>query len=196
MFTGIVETTGEVLSATKEGGNAVFWVKSSLSGSLSIDQSISHNGICLTVDALEPDKHRVTAVAETLSKTNAGNWQSGHALNLERCMMMNGRLDGHIVQGHVDDTATCTAITPRNGSWEYQFTFTEKHAPLLIEKGSVCIDGISLTAFNVTRNSFTVAIIPYTYKHTNIQYLQVGNSVNIEFDIIGKYLHRLATLNH
>jgi len=195
MFTGIIETTGHVLSAERQDSNAVFWVQSSISHELKIDQSVSHNGICLTVDQLQPDAHRVTAIAETLSKTNAGNWKEGDLINLERCMPMNGRLDGHIVQGHVDATAVCTEVKTLAGSWEYRFQFDKQFATLMIEKGSVCLNGISLTAFNVTSNQFTVAIIPYTFTHTNIQQVQQGNLVNIEFDIIGKYIQRMASLN-
>lgn len=195
MFTGIIETTGQMISAQKEGTNAIFWIKSNVSNELKIDQSVSHNGICLTVDQLQPEAHRVTAIAETLSKTNAGSWKEGDLINLERCMPMNGRLDGHIVQGHVDATATCIEVQTRAGSWEYRFRFDEQFAALMIEKGSVCLNGISLTAFNVATNEFTVAIIPYTYTHTNIQQVQEGSVVNIEFDIIGKYIQRIASLN-
>ena len=195
MFTGIIETTGQVLSAERQGSNAVFWIQSSISEELKIDQSVSHNGICLTVDQLQPGAHRVTAIAETLSKTNAGNWKQGDLMNLERCMPMNGRLDGHIVQGHVDATAVCTDVKTLAGSWEYRFRFDQQFAALMIEKGSVCLNGISLTAFNVTTNEFTVAIIPYTYSHTNMQQVEKDGLVNIEFDIIGKYIRRIALLN-
>jgi len=195
MFTGIIETTGTLITAERQGTNAVFWIQSDISGDLKIDQSVSHNGICLTVDQLQPGAHRVTAIAETLSKTNAGKWKTGDLLNIERCMPMNGRLDGHIVQGHVDATATCTEVKTLAGSWEYRFQFNEQFAALMIEKGSVCLNGISLTAFNVTNDQFTVAIIPYTFSHTNIQQVQQGSVVNIEFDIIGKYIQRMASLS-
>jgi len=195
MFTGIVEITGRVVAAERQGSNAVFWIQSNISDELKIDQSVSHSGICLTVDQLQRGAHRVTAIAETLSKTNAGDWKEGHLINLERCMPMNGRLDGHIVQGHVDATATCVAVKTLTGSWEYRFQFDKQFAALMIEKGSVCLNGISLTAFNVTGDEFTVAIIPYTYSHTNIQQVQEGSLVNIEFDIIGKYIQRIASLN-
>jgi len=195
MFTGIIETTGTLITAERQGTNAVFWIQSDISGDLKIDQSVSHNGICLTVDQLQPGAHRVTAIAETLSKTNAGKWKTGDLLNIERCMPMNGRLDGHIVQGHVDATATCTEVKTLAGSWEYRFQFNEQFAALMIEKGSVCLNGISLTAFNVTNDQFTVAIIPYTFSHTNIQQVQQGSIVNIEFDIIGKYIQRMASLS-
>lgn len=195
MFTGIIENTGNITAVERQGSNTVFWVKSDISSELKIDQSVSHSGICLTVDQLQPGAHRVTAVAETLSKTNAGNWKEGDLINLERCMPMNGRLDGHIVQGHVDATAVCTEVKTLTGSWEYRFQFDKQFAALMIEKGSVCLNGISLTAFNVTNNQFTVAIIPYTYSLTNIQQVQEGSLVNIEFDIIGKYIQRIASLN-
>ncbi len=195
MFTGIVETTGNVIAVERQGSNAVFWVKSGLSNELKIDQSVSHNGICLTVDQLQDGAHRVTAIAETLSKTNAGSWKEGDLTNLERCMPMNGRLDGHIVQGHVDATATCIEVKTLAGSWEYRFQFDKQFAALMIEKGSVCLNGISLTAFQVSTDCFTVAVIPYTYTHTNIQQVTAGSLVNIEFDIIGKYIQRMASLN-
>jgi len=193
MFTGIIETTGSIIAAEQQGSNAVFWVQSNISEALKLDQSVSHNGICLTVDQLQAGAHRVTAIAETLSKTNAGSWKRGNLVNLERCMLMNGRLDGHIVQGHVDATAVCTEVKTLDGSWEYRFQFDKQFAALLIEKGSVCLNGISLTAFNVTNDQFTVAIIPYTYSHTNIHQVQEGSLVNIEFDIIGKYIQRMLT---
>jgi riboflavin synthase len=195
MFTGIIETIGTVVAAERQGSNAIFHIESPISDELKIDQSVSHNGICLTVDELQPGAHRVTAIAETLGKTNAGSWKAGDFINLERCMPMNGRLDGHIVQGHVDTTAVCIEVKMLEGSWEYRFLFDKQFAALMIEKGSVCLNGISLTAFNVTTNYFTVAIIPYTYAHTNIQQVQEGTMVNIEFDIIGKYIQRIASLN-
>lgn len=194
MFTGIVEATGKVMSAEKENTNSIFWVESNISHDLKIDQSVSHSGVCLTVDALRDGAHRVTAVAETLSKTNLGNWREGSLVNLERCMPMNGRIDGHIVQGHVDATAICAEQKHLHGSWEYRFQFDEQFASLMIEKGSVCINGISLTAYHVGNNVFTVSIIPYTYEHTNIQQVQKDGVVNIEFDMIGKYINRIHSL--
>ncbi len=191
MFTGIIEALGEVTSIESSGSNLTFWISSSISNELKIDQSISHNGVCLTVEEVSPGKHRVTAIAETLQKTNLGNLKAGDLLNLERCMTMNGRIDGHIVQGHVDCTATCTRIIEKEGSWEFQFEFERKFKSLLIEKGSVCINGTSLTVFNLTDNSFQVAIIPFTYEHTNIHQLKLNDSVNIEFDMIGKYVNRI-----
>ena len=194
MFTGIVETTGAVLSVEAMGTNKTYWISSAISNELKIDQSVSHSGVCLTVDELRSNAHRVTAIAETLSKTNLGNWNEGSLVNLERCMQMNSRIDGHIVQGHADATATCIDKTDRQGSWEYRFSFAEHFAALMIEKGSVCINGISLTAYHVGNNEFTVSIIPYTYDFTNIQQVEKGSVVNIEFDMIGKYINRLYSL--
>jgi riboflavin synthase len=150
--------------------------------------------VCLTVENVENGLHQITAIAETLLKTNLGSWKTGSIINLERCMTMNGRIDGHIVQGHVDTTATCTNVTAKDGSWEYSFLFDEKFASLVIEKGSITLNGISLTIFNVAKNSFMVAIIPYTYEHTNMKQLQQGDTVNIEFDMIGKYVNRMMEL--
>lgn len=190
MFTGIVEQAGIINTITDEGGNRQFWISSPLTPELKIDQSLSHNGVCLTVDALKNQEYRVTAVAETLTKSNAKDWNPGDYINLERAMVMNGRLDGHLVQGHVDATATCTGITDKKGSWEFQFRFPREYAHLVIEKGSIAVNGISLTAWNVDLEHFTVAIIPYTYHHTNLRYLKPGQTVNLEFDMIGKYIHR------
>ena len=194
MFTGIIETTGTIQSIEKSGTNVSFWVASSLANALKVDQSLSHNGVCLTVEAIENDLHRVTAIEETLQKTNLGSLQSGNVVNLERCMQMNGRLDGHIVQGHVDSTAVCTEAITKDGSWEYRFEIPVAFASLIIEKGSITINGTSLTIFDLTENSFKVAIIPYTYHHTNISSVQVDSVVNIEFDMIGKYVNRMAML--
>ena len=194
MFTGIVEAFGKIASAEEKETNKIFWIESVISHELKIDQSVSHSGVCLTVDALQDGAHRVTAVAETLLKTSLGNWAEGKLVNLERCMPMNGRIDGHIVQGHVDATAICIAQKDLHGSWEYTFSFDEQFAPLMIEKGSVCVNGISLTAYNVSDNSFVVSIIPYTYEHTNIQQVEKGSVVNIEFDMIGKYINRIHSL--
>ena len=194
MFTGIIEQTGVIEAIEKKGTNATFWILSPISTELKIDQSLSHNGVCLTVEEINNNLHRVTAIEETLNKTNLGTWEIGTLVNLERCMMMNGRLDGHIVQGHVDTTALCIKKLTLDGSWEYTFEFDTKFAHLVIEKGSISINGISLTCFNVTNNTFTVAIIPYTFTHTNMSQLEEGNFVNIEFDIIGKYVQRMAQL--
>ncbi|MGJ7031370.1 riboflavin synthase [Niabella hirudinis] len=195
MFTGIIEATGTVVSRRENGTNITFWISSTVSKELKVDQSISHNGVCLTVEAVEEDRHQVTAIAETLEVSNLGHWRPGTLVNLERCMMMNGRLDGHIVQGHVDTTAVCRKLTPKEGSTEYTIEFDRKFAPLVIEKGSISLNGISLTIFDVTDTHFTVAIIPYTLAHTNMGQLQEGDEVNLEFDVIGKYISRLATSN-
>lgn len=190
MFTGIVETTGTVKQVIRQAGNQTFWIESSLSQELKIDQSLSHNGVCLTVEEIAGNRHRVTAVDETLKKTNLGSLTEGSIVNLERCMPMNGRLDGHLVQGHVDATGTCISKKETNGSWELSFEFPASFKKLVIEKGSISLNGISLTIFNVGDNQFTVAIIPYTYEHTNIQYIEPGSAVNLEFDMIGKYVQR------
>ena len=194
MFTGIIENTGTISDISTKGTNKTFWIQSTLSAELKVDQSVSHNGVCLTVEAIQQNTYQVTAILETLQKTNLNSWVLGTEINLERCMLMNGRLDGHIVQGHVDCTATCISVTEKNGSWEYQFNFDKRFAHLVIEKGSVSINGISLTCFEVTNDTFKVGIIPYTYNHTNIKHIQVESLVNIEFDLIGKYVSRMAQL--
>lgn len=194
MFTGIIETSGIVKKVISEGTNKSFWIESSISQELKIDQSVAHNGVCLTVEKIQDNTHCITAIAETLSKTNLNQWLENNLVNLERCLQMNGRLDGHIVQGHVDDTAICTSILEKNGSWEFSFQIDKKFAALIIEKGSITLNGISLTIFNVTTDSFTVAIIPYTFKHTNMKNLKINDTVNLEFDMIGKYVNRLAQL--
>lgn len=194
MFTGIIETMGMVESIEKEGSNSIFWLNSPLSNTFKIDQSVAHNGVCLTIDQLSEGKHRVTAISETLEKTELGSWKLGALVNLERCMVMNGRIDGHIVQGHVDCTATCLEKVDKDGSWEFRFRIPPQFSALIIEKGSICLNGISLTIFNVSIDEFSVAIIPYTFTHTNIGTIEVGMSVNIEFDIIGKYANRIAEL--
>jgi riboflavin synthase len=191
MFTGIIEQTGNIYSVDQEGSNRVFWIRSPLASDLKVDQSMSHNGVCLTIEAIIDDLHRVTAIDETLQKTNLGQWQAGSIINLERCMQMNGRIDGHMVQGHVDTIGTCIAIIEKEGSWEYVIQIDPSFATFIIEKGSISLNGISLTIFNVTQNRFTVAIIPYTYTHTNMQQIKEGDTVNIEFDMIGKYVNRI-----
>ena len=190
MFTGIIESTGIVESTASEGSGRVIWISSPLSATLKTDQSLSHNGACLTVEEVRGGMHRVTAILETLSKTDVGTWKAGDRINLERCMQLNGRLDGHIVQGHVDTTATCVSVTSREGSWEYRFSFPPQFADLIIEKGSICVNGISLTAFGVAETEFTVAVIPYTYDHTNISDIAKNATVNLEFDMVGKYIQR------
>lgn len=194
MFTGIIENIGVVVRIETTGTNKTFWIQSVISDELKVDQSLSHNGVCLTVEAIEEGMHRVTAIEETLEKSNLGKWEQGDTVNLERCMIMNGRLDGHIVQGHVDATAICEERNDMNGSWEYRFQFPEQFNKLVIEKGSIAINGISLTVFNVGINTFSVAIIPYTFMHTNMQQVFAGTTVNIEFDIIGKYIQRMTGL--
>lgn len=194
MFTGIVETTGTVVAVSQTGTNSTFTIESSLSHTLKTDQSVSHNGVCLTVENVANGTHTVTAIAETLSKTNLGHWLAGTTVNLERCVPMNGRLDGHLVQGHVDATATCESVSNQDGSWLFTFSYPQQFAHLIIEKGSICLNGISLTVFNLVDNLFSVAIIPYTFAHTNMQHLQAGHTVNIEFDMVGKYLARWKEL--
>jgi riboflavin synthase len=198
MFTGIIEAVGKVIKTEQNGTNRTFWITSSISSQLKVDQSLSHNGVCLTIESLSENSHRITAIEETLLKTNLDDWTVGHSVNLERCIPLNGRLDGHLVQGHVDTTALCILKEEKQGSWNYQFQFPEEFGNLVIEKGSICLNGISLTVFNVTSSSFFVAIIPYTYEHTTIKYVEPGSTVNIEFDLIGKYVsrHIQASVQH
>jgi riboflavin synthase len=190
MFTGIIEKVAKLVQIEQNGSNISFFVESAISNELRVDQSVSHNGVCLTVESIDGNVHKVTAIQETLLKTNLAQLQIGDSINLERCMLLNSRLDGHIVQGHVDTVATCTNVIDKGGSWEYSFEFDKKFATLIIEKGSICVNGISLTAFNITSHSFTVAIIPYTYNNTNMQNIQIADLVNIEFDVLGKYILR------
>ena len=194
MFTGIIESTGTIKELIINGSNKTFWIESSLSTQFKVDQSVSHSGVCLTVEEINGSSHRVTAIDETLQKTNIGNWEVGIIVNLERCLQLNGRIDGHLVQGHVDATASCIKRKEKEGSWEFEFEFKKKFAELVIEKGSICINGISLTAFNVKKGSLRVAIIPYTFEHTNINNVQEGDTVNFEFDMIGKYIRRSQQL--
>jgi riboflavin synthase len=190
MFTGIIEALGEVKEIIETGTNKTFWIESPLSHTFSIDQSIAHDGVCLTVEEIQENRHRVTAILETLEKTALHQWIPGRTVNLEQSLLPSKRLDGHFVQGHVDTTAVCKEIEDRQGSWEFTFEFSEKFAPLVIEKGSISINGISLTLFNVTKDTFKVGIIPYTFNHTNLKLLKKGHSVNLEFDMIGKYILR------
>lgn len=190
MFTGIIESTGIVKEVIPNGANKTFWIESSFSSELRVDQSISHNGACLTVEEIKYNQHRVTAIDETLQKTNLNGWEPGTLINLERSLLLSARLDGHLVQGHVDTQATCLNKKEIDGSWVFRFEFPKKFAELIIEKGSICINGISLTAFDVKKKSFSVAVIPFTFEHTNIKELQEGDLVNIEFDMVGKYIHR------
>lgn len=194
MFTGIVEITGAVKKVISNGSNKTFWIESPLSSQLKVDQSVSHSGVCLTVEEIAGNRHRVTAIDETLQKTNLACWNEGTTVNLERCLQLNDRLDGHLVQGHADATGICIKRKEKKGSWEFEFEFPKKFAGLVIEKGSVCVNGISLTAFDVKKKSFRVAIIPYTFEHTNIREVQPGDTVNLEFDMIGKYLLRRLSL--
>jgi len=191
MFTGIVESIAEVVKVDSEGSNKTFSFKSSLTNQLKIDQSVSHNGVCLTVVAVQEDIYKVTAIEETLLKTNLGMLNEGNKVNLELCMPANGRFDGHIVQGHVDQTGVCTSIEQRDGSWLFDFEYDASLGNLTVEKGSICINGVSLTVFNSEENAFRVAIIPYTYEFTNFHSLKVGDKVNLEFDILGKYIKRI-----
>ena len=194
MFTGIIESLGTLRTSEARGTNKTFWIESPLSQELKIDQSLSHNGVCLTVEEVKEGLHRVTAIEETLQKTNIDTWKAGDLVNLERCLLMNGRLDGHIVQGHVDATATCLERKELDGSWQFRLEFPKKFAHLVIEKGSISLNGISLTIFNVKKTRFDVAIIPYTFEHTNIQSIIPGSRVNLEFDMVGKYIARFNGL--
>ena len=190
MFTGIIEQLAEVVVLKKEGGNLHISLKSTITSELKIDQSMAHNGVCLTVVGIEGDNYTVTAIKETLEKSNLGLLEVGSKVNLERCLQMGGRLDGHMVQGHVDQRAKCTEIKEENGS--HLFTFEHKQSDnITVEKGSVCVNGVSLTIVNSNGTSFSVAIIPYTFEHTNFQNIAIGDTVNIEFDILGKYIAKM-----
>lgn len=188
MFTGIIETLGEVKEITREGTNYHITIESSISNELKIDQSVAHNGVCLTVVEIGEGTHRVTAIDETLKRTELGNWTNGTKVNLERCMPANRRFDGHIVQGHVDQTATCSKIEKEDGSWRFYFEYDSKSENITVEKGSITINGVSLTVVDSEPGMFSVAIIPYTYEHTGFAHFQVGTVVNLEFDIVGKYV--------
>lgn len=194
MFTGIIEASGEVREIMQEGTNVHFTIASPISGALKIDQSVAHNGTCLTVVALDEGTHTVTAIEETLKRTNLGDWSVGSIVNLERAMKADARLDGHMVQGHVDATAVCTRVETRDGSWYFHFKYKPSEEHLLVDKGSICINGVSLTVVEPVEDRFSVAIIPYTYEHTNFNELLAGDRVNLEFDIIGKYIARYAHL--
>lgn len=194
MFTGIIESVATIIDVVKDGTNIDFWVESAIAQELKIDQSVAHNGVCLTVVAIDGDRYKVTAVDETLKKTSLNTWQKGTKVNLERSLKVGDRLDGHFVQGHVDAVATCTDKQQLEGSWLFSFTYPEAFAGLVIEKGSICLNGVSLTAFNTKGNNVTVTIIPYTYEHTNFSQLEVGSDINIEFDVLGKYLLRQQEL--
>ena len=192
MFTGIIEATGTITAVEPNSGNKTFWLKSPLSTQLRVDQSVSHNGVCLTVEEVRGNSHRITAIRETLLKSNLNGWEVGKIVNLERCLRLDSRLDGHLVQGHVDTTAECIGVKETEGSWQYSFKVPMEYSSLIIEKGSISLNGISLTIFNVGENTFEVAIIPYTYDHTNINEVVTASLVNIEFDLIGKYVERFS----
>jgi riboflavin synthase len=192
MFTGIIEQLGTVVAIEKEAGNIHFTIASALSSDLKIDQSLAHNGCCLTVVAQNEQEHVVTAIHETLLKTNLGAWELGTKINLERCMQLGGRLDGHMVQGHVDCKGVCTEVLDEDGSWRYTFSHPESF--VTVEKGSITVNGTSLTVVNSQKGQFSVCIIPYTYEHTNFHQLKAGDHVNLEFDIIGKYVARYLSL--
>lgn len=191
MFTGIIEALGEVTELVQDQENLHITVKSKLSHELKVDQSLAHNGVCLTVVNLSPESHTVTAIQETIEKSNIGNLKVGSKLNLERAMKMDARLDGHIVQGHVDQTAECTEVLELDGSWLYTFRFKDTYNNITIEKGSITVNGVSLTVVNSKDQEFSVAIIPYTYEHTNFHQITKGTKVNLEFDVIGKYVAKL-----
>lgn len=194
MFTGIIETLGTIQSLQKEGENIHVSVQSKITSELKIDQSVAHNGVCLTVVSIDNDSYTVTAIKETIDKTNLGDWQVGDVVNLERAMKLGDRLDGHIVQGHVDQIAICKNIEEANGSWYFTFEYDKSLSNITIEKGSITVNGTSLTVVNSKINEFSVAIIPYTYEHTNFHSFKIGTKVNLEFDVIGKYVKRLHEL--
>lgn len=196
MFTGIIETLGIVKEIQKEQGNLHITVASEITHELKIDQSVAHNGICLTVVKIDANLYTVTAIQETIDKTAIGTWQVGDVLNLERAIKLGDRLDGHIVQGHVDQTGVCTHIEEANGSWVFTFSYDPNLSNITIEKGSITVNGTSLTVVNSGSNTFSVAIIPFTYEHTNFHTYKVGTTVNLEFDVIGKYVARLTALMH
>lgn len=195
MFTGIIESLGQVKEIATTGTNKTFWIESPLSAGFTIDQSVSHNGVCLTVEDVQNGLHKVTAVEETLKKSELGQWTIGSLINLEQSLLPTQRVDGHFVQGHVDTTGSCKKIRDRDGSREISFRFPKKFAGFLVEKGSICVNGISLTAYDVKKSAFTVAVIPYTLEHTNLHMLKEGEPVNLEFDLIGKYILRKLSLD-
>jgi len=191
MFTGIIEDLGFLKEIIQDRSNKSFCIESHVSQELKVDQSVSHDGVCLTVTRVEANTHWVTAIDETLTKSTLGLLKPGDEINLERCMIANGRFDGHVVQGHVDQTGTCVSVQDMNGSWLYSFEYDPTQGNITVEKGSISINGVSLTCFNSKDNGFSVAIIPYTYEHTNFHQIKSGDLVNLEFDIIGKYVKRL-----
>lgn len=191
MFTGIIEDLGVVTNLKKKQDNLHLTLRSRITSELKIDQSVAHNGICLTVVNISGDNYTVTAIKETIDKTNIGDLKIGDTINLERAMKLGDRLDGHIVQGHVDQVGTCEDIQEENGSWLYTFSYDESYGNVTIEKGSATVNGVSLTVVNSEKNKFSVAIIPYTYEHTNFKYLKIGSQINLEFDVLGKYIQKL-----
>lgn len=193
MFTGIIEQLGVVKNIQKENENIHFTIEAPFTSELKVDQSVAHNGTCLTVVSINGNEYVVTAIQETLNKTNLGEWKIGSKINLERCMVMNGRLDGHIVQGHVDLTGKCVSIEDQSGSWKFTFQYEGSHPT--VEKGSITINGVSLTVVDSKENQFSVCIIPYTFEHTNFHQIEVGDKINLEFDIIGKYVAKLFNMN-
>ncbi|MFH6945978.1 riboflavin synthase [Flavobacterium sp. FlaQc-50] len=195
MFTGIIETLGRIHEIQKDQNNLHVTVESSITTELKIDQSVSHNGICLTVVAIKDNCYTVTAIEETILKTNIGDWKANDIVNLERGMKLGDRLDGHIVQGHVDQTGTCTNIQGANGSWNYTFEYDKNLSNITIEKGSITVNGVSLTVVNSKTNEFSVSIIPYTYENTNFKNFKIGTKINLEFDVVGKYISRLYSIN-
>ncbi len=194
MFTGIIETVGTVNKIEKEKDNLHITLESKITSDLKIDQSVSHNGVCLTVIDINNNYYTVTAIKETLNKTNLKYLQVGDKVNLERAMLLSQRLDGHLVQGHIDEIGTCIEISENNGSWIFTFKYDKNSNNIIIEKGSITVNGVSLTAFQIEENTFSVAIIPYTYQHTNFNQLKLNQIVNLEFDVIGKYIQRLQKL--
>jgi riboflavin synthase len=188
MFTGIIEALGRIERIEREGSNVHFWVSAPFQSELRVDQSVAHNGVCLTVVDLKEGMHRVTAIDETVQKTSLGSWKEGSFVNLERCLLASGRFDGHIVQGHVDQTAQIVSIEEKDGSWNFRFSFDQPERALVVSKGSVTINGVSLTVVEASREFCSVSIIPFTYEHTTFMHLKVGDIVNIEFDILGKYV--------
>ena len=204
MFTGIIECIGKVLSAEQDGSNKIFIIQSNISSSLKVDQSVSHNGVCLTVVEVKNDLHKVIAVEETLKRTTLSEWETGTEINIERAMIANARFDGHFVQGHVDAVATVEKMKPssvktsagkqKNGSWIFQFSLSKSHEGLIVEKGSITINGVSLTVVAESKKSFSVAIIPYTHEHTTFSRLKKGEKINIEFDVIGKYVKQMMRM--
>ena len=194
MFTGIIEELGEIKRLEKQNGNLNISVKAGMTPQLKIDQSVAHNGVCLTVVNIQNDLYTVTAISETLDKTNLGELKTGDEVNLERGMKLGARLDGHIVQGHVDQTAICTKIVEKDGSWEFTFEYDPQLQNVTIKKGSITVNGVSLTVVNSQKSEFSVAIIPFTFEHTNFKHFKKGTKVNLEFDVIGKYVKRLTEL--